>query len=418
MRARRPGSQMPQPCPPIQDSQKFSKKLVAAPRDQWSEAYVGQAKISDLGTSIFREAKPTARSLQFKSRFGNARADTIPPSKGSISSINQKIEPSAPASKENSSTTGHQRSDSQLSTTADLPASKSAGLEAEVPKHGLRASHYSKPSNLPLRKPRQQPARSASSLHTSNVGSMGSNDALSEDTREIQRELLHLHVLHVASASVYLQWRGSANMKIQKQFDNLVERHTEIADITYQTQELKNRSALIEWSSNTLPSEVERRVRTLSRCIEEVYENLGVGGKYHHVTSSFEAWYTRAREIQASRKANVPTDVADLGYVEEIGAGWQNDVDVVQRRLSNLTGDLRTLGSASLKSNLGQLLVLLQDLIIDLLTEVDCIRSIEYELITQEEMWIEEQIRSLSIKVHKEMGENRKTPGKGRSNIN
>lgn len=146
--------------------------------------------------------------------------------------------------------------------------------------------------------------------------------------------------------------------------------------------------------------------------MEEIYENLDPGGKYYHVTSTFEVWFTRARRVRESRRCDVPARAANLGYVEEIGAGWQNDVDALQRRLSTLTGDLRTLGSASESSNLGQLLVLLQDLVIDMLAEVDCIRSIECEIVAQEEIWIEEQIKSLSLKVHNEMGDNRRTPSK------
>ncbi|KAI4204867.1 MAG: hypothetical protein LQ346_001532 [Caloplaca aetnensis] len=295
-----------------------------------------------------------------------------------------------------------------------FPASRHRRIENVPPRPQSGERKVSEPQTVPRPNLSQHTAKSIASPSAVPETNAEKNDLPSEGIRQLQAKLLQLHILHSASADIHQQWRESAKQHFQKQFDELVERHAEISDIAYQTQELKNRSALVDWCRNVQAPEVARRARTLSRCIQEIYENLDPGGKYSQVVGSFEAWFARARSVQESRNNNSSNRFTESDYVEEIGAGWQNDVDALQRRLSTLTGDLRTLGSASTDSTLGQLLVILQDLVIDMLAEVDCIRSIEYEIIGQEEVWMEAQIKSLSSKVHNEMGSPRKTPRKRR----
>ncbi|KAL8971894.1 MAG: hypothetical protein Q9197_003044 [Variospora fuerteventurae] len=267
-------------------------------------------------------------------------------------------------------------------------------------------------SVLPQRDLSRRTVRSTSSLSAELESRAKSAKVSSEEVRQLQGRLLQLHLMHSASGDVHHQWRESAKNRFRKHFETLVERHTEIAEIAHQTQELKNRSALADWGRHVQAPELARRVGVLSECIQQIYEDSNPEGKYSQTVASFESWFGRAREVQASRSARLPNSLAVPAYVEEIGAGWQNDVDALQRRLSTLTGDLRTLGSASAKASLGQLLILLQDLVMDMLAEVDCIRNIECEIVAQEEAWMEDQIRCLSLKVHHEMGGPRKTPSK------
>ncbi|KAL9604025.1 MAG: hypothetical protein Q9219_000787 [cf. Caloplaca sp. 3 TL-2023] len=293
----------------------------------------------------------------------------------------------------------------------DPPARGLSNQQNGISRQALLGSTHPKVSKLPQRNAPQDPTRLTSSVPFADANS-STNGPISEEVRHIQRKLLHLYALYSASAGIHAQWRESAKMYFQGIFEDLVARHVDIADIAYQTQELKNRSALVEWSGNIQPHELERRVRMFSKCVEEIHEYLDVGGKYLQVTSSFETWFNRAREIQTSRTPGTIADTSKITHVETIGPKWQDDVDVFQRKLSNLTGDLRTLGSASVSSNLGQLLVLLQGFVIDMLAEVDCIRSIECEVVAQEDAWIEEQVRSLTSIARNKMEENRKTPRK------
>ncbi|KAL9637619.1 MAG: hypothetical protein Q9204_001805 [Flavoplaca sp. TL-2023a] len=239
-----------------------------------------------------------------------------------------------------------------------------------------------------------------------------SDEGLAEDIRHIQRELLKLHILHSSSAKNQEKWRQSARTHLRKRFEALKERHVEIADISYQTRELKNRSALVNWCRNTQGPEMGKRVYILSSCIHEIYNDAGFGGDYSLTVQAFHKWYDQAQTIRESRKHDRTHDTAQPEYVEEIGPGWQNDMNALQRRLGTLTGDLRALGSGSASSNLGQVLLLLHDLIIDMLTELDCIRSVESELIAQERLWFDEQIATLSLNVHNEREETKRSPCK------
>ncbi|KAL9581902.1 MAG: hypothetical protein Q9212_003615 [Teloschistes hypoglaucus] len=310
-----------------------------------------------------------------------------------------------------------QKPKSQTTVISAAFRSRSASGQDANPKHRPVDDKHAKVLAVRNNNASKQAPKSVTSLGAPAVAKSDSIDALSEDDRQLQRELLRLHVLHSTSADVHGQWRDSAKKHFHVRFSELAERHTEIADISFQTQELRNRSAVVHWCRNAQASEIERRVQTLSKCIHEINENLDPSGKFSNIIESFETWHSQTRKIQASREHNIPADAPLSGNVEEIGAGWQNDVDALQRRLSLLTGELRTLGSASANSALGHLLVLLQDLVLDMLAEVDCLRSIEYEMMAQEKLWLEDQITSLSLKVQSEMRDKRKSPSKSRNYI-
>ncbi|KAL8718644.1 MAG: hypothetical protein Q9225_004241 [Loekoesia sp. 1 TL-2023] len=403
---------MPKPSLPTPKARGFEAESPAMIHSQQTRSNIKRNPILNFGKPTAQEIELVARNATLLPRSSGSRTNPARVSNRSISSLN--IGASSVPSNKDIIPTNHKRLDSQLVQKTNLPSGRSTNRQNGNAKEAPFGKQRLKFLDLPRRNTSQQTARSASSVSTPTADTPEGSEALFEDTHRIQRELLQLHVLHSASGDTHTQWRESAKAHFQKKFEDLVERHVEIAEIAYQTKELKNRSALVDWCRNVQPSEVERRARTLSRCIEEIYENLDPGGKYYHITSTFEAWFARARRIRESRKSDALARAANLSYVEEIGAGWQNDVDALQRRLSTLTGDLRTLGSAPESSNLGQLLVLLQDLVIDMLAEVDCIRSIECETVAQEEIWIEEQIASLSLKVHNEMSGNKRTPGKRR----
>lgn len=263
----------------------------------------------------------------------------------------------------------------------------------------------------------QRSMKSSTSVSVAREPISGYDEGLPEEIRHIQRELLKLHILHSTSANTQDQLRTSAKVHFHKRFEALKERHAEIADLSYQTQELRNRLALVDWCRNAQGSEIGRRVHLLSACIHEIYHDVGFSGRYNHALQTFQTWYDRAEAIRESRKHDTRHDTAHLGYVEEIGADWHNDVDALQRRLGTLTGDLRALGSAGASSNLGRVLVQFHDLVIDMLTELDCIRSIEGELVSQERLWFDEQIRMLSLKVHSEMEGPSNTPCKNRRTV-
>ncbi|KAL8734960.1 MAG: hypothetical protein Q9181_003009 [Wetmoreana brouardii] len=342
------------------------------------------------------------------------RTDSASSDRPGSSSRKQLDESSGLPTKISALPTEHGRSGSRTIPKPILPSNRSTSQQRIRSNEQLfhvkhQTTSGNQQANLSKHSDKSIAALSASQKDTSD-----STEGFLHGYRQVQRELLRLHVLHSASGDIHSQWRESAKAHFHKRFNDLVERHMEIADIAFQVQELKNRTAVAEWCRNIQGSEVGRRARTLSRCLQDIYDDLGPGGKYNHAIASFEAWYNRACKIRESRTVGSPDDIVNLSCVEEMGAGWQNDVAALQRRLSTLTGELRTLGTASASSALGQLLVLLQDHVIDMLAEVDCIRSIEWELMAQEKVWVEEQITNLSRRVHNEMKEARKTPSKGR----
>ena len=380
------------------------------PKSRMSRPFLPTPSTRVPSVGLIQQERPISRASTQSSLKSNHQTGSADMTEGCIPSLKKHNALSKGPKNKSALPKIQGRSSSRIISDTELPACKLPNRQGEVSNEALVQKKHPKASGLSQRNNTQLSTRSSSSLFTPGIANPERNEALNEDTRRIQRNLLHLHILHLTSTNVHLQWRDSALSHFHRLFEDLVGRHVEIADVAYQTQEFKNRSALVDWCRNLHPSEVERRVRTLSNCVEQVYENLNPGSKYHHIIGSFEVWFTQARKTQTTRQCRAIADVGNQCHVEEIGAGWQDDVDALQRRLSALIGDLRTLGSAPVSSNLGQLLVSLRDLVIDMLAEVDCIRSIEVELIAQEEAGIEERTKGLTLKVNDEIGENRKTP--------
>ena len=392
-------------APSSLDAQGLLDRQSAALAVQSNSCFPKNTAIPQPGVSLPAKPKSTANIEATKIMPGDSapRSKAIGYDRAGVSSSKHYANLQDTAAKSNAGLTRHGRSRSQvipsrvLNQQKTVPSNESKNSRTET----VTASGRSIP---------QRSIKPSTSASISRTVISVADEGLPEEVRLIQRELLKLHILHSTSANNQAQWRTSAKAHFHKRFGALKDRHAEIAEIAYQTQELKNRSALVDWCRNAHGSEIGKRVHVLSSCIRGVYDEVGFGGKYNQTIQTFQAWYDRARCIQESRKHDRMYDTADLGYVEGIGADWHNDVNALQMSLGTLTGDLRALGSASASSNLGQTLVLLHDLVIDMLTELDSIRSVEGELVAQERSWFDEQITMLSLKVHNEREGARDTP--------
>ncbi|KAL8700974.1 MAG: hypothetical protein Q9224_000715 [Gallowayella concinna] len=386
------------PCLPISNVQGPGRPTVTAFKksttQQPTTSILGRSKLKDIpkgstsGSDTLRQQSASSESI-------NNRSSSKTFTSSSIASL-----------KPNGVIIAHGRSKSR--NVLDGSLSK----EASVSSHPATDGKRPKASAISQRNTSQRSTRTTSAFSVPGQEYSDNSEDDYNGQRHLQRELLQLHILHSLSADIHSQWREKAKAHFRKRFQALVDRHMEIADIIFQTQELKNRAALVEWCRNSEAAEISKRVRILSGCIRDLCENLDPGGQYSQTVESFAEWHNRAQDIRNSRQDDSTSDTANPTYVEEIGAGWQNDVNILQRSLSTLTGELRTLGSANPNSTLGQLLVVLRDLVLDMLTELDCIRSIECELVSQEKVWVEEQIMRLSRKAHRETVGPRDTPSK------
>ncbi|KAL8926343.1 MAG: hypothetical protein Q9172_001794 [Xanthocarpia lactea] len=351
--------------------------------------------------------KSSANSQNFTSGYGALRSQSISSDGASLLRLRGRTGSGVPAVNSHVDLQKHGQYRSQM-----IP-NRSISKQTRVLGKGVTDDGLLQASRMSQHTTSAVSSRSAASMSGPNETLSDCSEALPEEHRHIQIELLRLHILHSTSATIQSQWRTSAKTHFHKRFSLLKERHTEIADISYQTQQLKNRSALVDWCRNAQASEVGERIHILSGSIHEVYDDQGLGGKYSFTVESFQAWYNRAQEVRETRKLDIMPDIAHVRYVEAIGTVWQNDVNILQRRLSTMTGDLRTLGSARASSSLGKILVLLQDLVIDMLTELDCMRSIESELVAQEKLWFEEEVTTLSSKVDNEKRRAKASRGPG-----
>ncbi|KAL8676720.1 MAG: hypothetical protein Q9186_006786 [Xanthomendoza sp. 1 TL-2023] len=393
--AQQVNSRRQKPCLSISNVQRPGRHTVTA----FEKATTRQPTTSILGRSKLKDIPRGSTSGNDTLRLQSASSENI-----NNRSSSKKLTSSSIASLQSNGaiTQGRSRSQNVLK--------ESLSKEARASSHQATDGKRPKVSAVSQRDTSQRSTRTTSAFSVPGQEFSDNSEDDYNGHRHLQRELLQLHILHSLSADTHSQWREKAKAHFRSRFQALVDRHMEIADIIFQTQELKNRAALVEWCRNSEAAEISKRVRILSGCIRDLCENLDPGGKYSQTVESFAEWHNRAQDIRKSRQDDSANDTAIPTYVEEIGAGWQNDVNILQRSLSTLTGELRTLGSANPNSTLGQLLVVLRDLVLDMLTELDCIRSIECELVSHEKVWVEEQITRLSRKAHRETGGPRDTP--------
>ncbi|KAL8786891.1 MAG: hypothetical protein Q9213_002522 [Squamulea squamosa] len=419
------------PTPTLNRQKIRCKPSTRVLHQQENGPFVKKTEIPQPGILLLGKPKPSANSKRTLSSTSAPRSASTGSDGASLTSKKAYISSEVPATKSEVGIKNRGRSSGVanikiLRTQQSGPPSresisdgqpkdsgKSQNQQSRVPTRDLINNGHPKGSGISQRNLSQRPVKSAALELVPREKNSETTEGRPDDHNLVQRELLKLHILHSTSANTHLQWRTSAKSHFEQRFKVLKERHVEIADISYQTQELKNRSALVDWCRNAQASEIGKRVYVLSSCIDCVYDDSGLGGDYSHTVELFRAWYDGAQRIHESRKHDPTHDTSRLGYVEEIGAGWQKDVNDLQRRLSALTGELRTLGSASASSNLGRILVLLQDLVMDMLTELDCMRFIEGELLVQEKLWLEEQITTLNLKIRNDMGGAKTTPRRG-----
>ena len=304
-----------------------------------------------------------------------------------------------------------------------VSVTKPARAESKLQRHGrssskqLSASHTPSLNLLPPRQD-QRPAFSTLQQHFSPKKSNKAPTAsffapvsskqeldgksLSEIAR-LQMELTQLYLLHRNSTATQAQWEKSAERSLQRRFERLSRQHVELKEIACESQALINQSALLLWCRQSSDAEIAEKLQLLSRCILDIGSMLNSESKLEDALRLFEAWFDRVSRIQNSRRCLDHAVGLSLDFVESIGDGWTAEVDRLNKRLSSLSRELDSLGEVRKESSVSRVLVMLKSIVSNLLVELELIRSIEHEVMTQETSWVQDMIEGLTKEVDKDL---------------
>lgn len=222
----------------------------------------------------------------------------------------------------------------------------------------------------------------------------GTHDLSSGDI-QIQTELIQLHLLLQSATEVQHSWESSAKLCLKSLFELVRKNHVEL-DLRIKSQEAtKNHSALVAWCNAMSRLELAEKLQLLSHNALDTSTLLEPGGRFMRVLDSFERWFSRAHRIKKSRNMLLGSMGWCLEFIESIGDDWKLEVATLEMKLASYSRGLRNVVMPPADSNLACFLLSFQKLVVNLLEELDVIRGIECDVMTEETTWIKTAVLKL-----------------------
>ena len=244
---------------------------------------------------------------------------------------------------------------------------------------------------------------STASLIVPSLSKQPKVDILSAEAIGLQTELLQMHVLHQSSYTVQSQWEGSAENVFRQQYDELTGRYAGVRAKEQDAQERLNTLALMDWCQDHSDLPLVEKAQILSHAIQDVQNMTNPGGKYNRIIAVFEQWFAWASRLRQSREEHPNAAGQDMEFVEDIGDGWEAELAVLERKLASVARDFNRLGPAREGSSLAFVLTSLSRIITGMQDEIESIRIIETEVLTQEHAWVAGMIDNLTFDVGRGM---------------
>ena len=340
----------------------------------------------------------------------NSRSNAQLSDQPADTTLGQLRQPSSEVLKSESKTAkpvGHRR---------NMSVTKQPQLESTLQRPIRSSSKQSSVSNLPSMsllpsKKDQRPAFSTLQQHftpkkttkapTASFFAPPSSKQHHDDTclgeiGHLQMELAQLHLLHRNASTIQAQWEKSAERNLQCRFENLSKQHLELKEIACESQALINQSALLLWCQNLSDVQIAEKVQLLSWCFVETGGMLDSQSRYSRIISLFAAWSDRASQIRVARDHSIHGFSLNLDFIESIGDSWTTELVTLNKKLSSISRELESLGEVPKESSVSRVLVVLKSIVSNLMVELEVIRSIEDEIMTQEISWVQDMIKNLA----------------------
>ena len=251
--------------------------------------------------------------------------------------------------------------------------------------------------------PKQGLKPSTASLFVRSLSKQPNVDILLAEAIGLQTELLQMHVLHRSSYTVQSQWEGSAKKVFQQHFEELTGRYAGVRAKEQDAQECLNTLALMDWCQEHSDLPLVEKAQILSHAIQDVQNMTDPGGKYTRIVTVFEQWFAWASRLRQSRGEHLNAAGQDMEFVEDIGDGWKAELAVLERKIASVARDFNRLGPAREGSSLAFVLTSLSKIITGMQDEIESMRIIESEILTQEHAWVAGMIDDLTFDVGRGM---------------
>lgn len=151
-----------------------------------------------------------------------------------------------------------------------------------------------------------------------------------------------------------------------------------------------NAAALRKWQDVGTPGwGLEEKIQVLDEVLTGIWNMGASGGKYAKVVRKFERWLSRCRDVLEAREREDQIDDGDeMLFLDELDAAWEDDCNILERKLGTWRAQLNDLGSPENGSSLATIIHGCRNLIRGMLTELSVMGQIERDAMNMEADWI------------------------------
>lgn len=221
------------------------------------------------------------------------------------------------------------------------------------------------------------------------------NHVLPPEIIALQSELLQLHLLHEPSALSMRQWELSAQKVLRMKFDEVASLNQVMQEKERFGQEQKNVLALREWNGSTARSGLVAHIQALSAPLHELPSLLDPGGRFFHLVEAFSNWFSRVDQVWSVRDGSCGHG-GETQSLAGLGDAWKGEHAAMTRRLTAFSRHLDSLPPTVTGSSIAHIVSRCQTLVQGLLSELQIMQATEADVVSREEHWAEERLRSIA----------------------
>lgn len=361
--------------------------------------------------------KPVTRQQQNARPTSPKKTDMPPPPlprHGRSASLRQPLSASSPSSPGGQSVgaKGHIRHRSQIVTSA-APAKK-----VETPSTSTPTTPRSKASFTTYQQqssPKKTTVKSSAATTSTAPAELDPSLIPSSlpEVAALQTEVLQLHLFHSSSLQQHAEWQADSEAQLRKKYDTVAQKYHAIVNEEKEWQRKLNGQALGVWFQNIQEHNgrlgFAEQTQLLSQVVQEVTDFTDdVGGRYTLSIQAFENWFRKAQEIRNCRNQLDQDAAADLVvFIDPLSRSWRDELDSLTMKLELCSRQLQSLdilGYGDMERLLHDSTLLrtakgLDEMLNLMLDEVNSIRKIERDIVTDERCWVSQLTEQLTASV-------------------
>ena len=243
-----------------------------------------------------------------------------------------------------------------------------------------------------------QASHKTSSKSNPTAQSIAHSSALqNQEFLESTLELAQLHIIHSKAALTQAEWAESARRALEKQHDELMELKRSLDERDRADAMQRNAKAIVSWMNRAGSDTLHRRIKVISKVLDDFWQLTSLGGRYVAVVEAFEHWYDAATEPRSEHERQGGGEEFRTRQVTVgLGDGWKAEVDSLQDKLVQAAQDILSLGDIDPDAELARCIALLSEMTHNMLEELEALLFIEQSLVLQEQFWMQASLDHLT----------------------